>query len=67
MPFLNNGSQLCISTGKLIDLVDEQQYRQIELLHFLKEVHVLLGVLNYVGNVEQNIGVLQSRLRERQH
>ena len=55
------------TTSKLIDFVNEQQYRHIQFLHLCKEVHILFGVLYHVGHVEQHIRILEGRLRERQH
>ena len=51
----------------LVYLVDKQEHRYRHLLNLVEKVHILLWILHHVGNVEQNICVLQSRLREGQH
>ena len=50
-----------------INLVDEQQNRNLHLRHLLQEIHVLLGVLHHIGHIEQHVGISQRTLRERQH
>ena len=70
VPAIDDRCQTCLAsiasiTSKLINLVDEQDYWQVKLLHFFEEVHIFLRILYYIGYVQQHIGILQCRFRER--
>ena len=67
MPALYNSCKLIVAAGQLVDLVDEQDDGGVHLLHFLQELHVLLGVLYHIGYVEKHVGILQGRLGEGKH
>ena len=59
VPFLHDVAELFLLAH--VDLVDEQQHGDGHLLHLVEEVHVLLGVLHHVGDVEQHVGIFQRR------
>lgn len=65
MPLLHQVAERLLVA--LVNLVDKQQHGYCHLPHLLEEVHVLLGILHHVGNVEQHVGVLERRLGEGQH
>ena len=65
MPLLNGVAE-CLLVA-LVDFVDEQKHRNGHILHLVEEVHVLLGVLHYVGDVEQHVCILQCRFGECEH
>ena len=50
-----------------INLIDQQNDWYLHLLNLLQEVHVLLRILHHIRHVEQDISILQGRLRESEH
>ena len=38
---------------------DQQDHRDVELLHLLQEIHILLGILYHIGDIEQHISILK--------
>ena len=69
VPLLHKVAQLRSDVLALqhVNLVDEQQHGNLHLPHFLQEVGVLLRLFYHVGDIQQNIRIGQSRLRELQH
>lgn len=65
MPFLHDVPQLV--RVALVNLVDEQEHRNLHLLHLFQEVDVLLRVLNHIGHIKQHVGIRQRTLREGEH
>ena len=65
---------LCTSTlprrrvgTKAVNLVDEHQYGSLLPPHLLQEIGILVGSLHHVGDIEQDVGILQSAFAELQH
>ena len=69
MPFLDEVAELFGGVIALqhVNLIDEQQHGNLHLTHLLEEVGVFLRLLHHVGDVEQDVGIGQGRLRELQH
>ena len=70
MPAIDDRCQASLAsiasiTSQLIDFINEQDDGNRHLLHFFEEVHIFLGVLYHIGYVQQHIGILQCRFRER--
>ena len=71
MPQLNDGGKLLLATfrtigggirGKAINLVDQDDDRNLHPCHLLQEFGIFVRALNNVGHVKQNVGVLERRL-----
>ena len=65
MPFFNNITQLLRIT--LINLVDEQEYRNLHFLNLFQEFHVLFRVFYHISHIKQHISIRQCTLREGKH
>ena len=65
MPFLYYVAEAVLLAH--VNLVDKYQHGDGHLPYFLEEVHVLLWILYYVCDIEQDVGIGKGRLRECQH
>ena len=65
MPLLHDVTEMLL-VG-LIDLVDQQQHRDLHLPDLFQEVEILFRILHHVSDIEQDVGICQGRLRECQH
>ena len=53
--------------GSKVNLVDNQKNFGFNALHLVEEVGILVGVVLYIGHIEQYIGIHESRARELEH
>ena len=53
--------------GEAVNLIDKNQNGASHTLDFLQELGILVGCLDHIGYIEQNIGILKGALAELQH